>query len=219
MRIPVRSESEALRLTVAAAAAVGVSILLGWLMTPLVGVAVFVIIMAVAAIAYLRAENPDRHTVLRDAAREPHPDAVAADTRRVLVVANATLGGDDLHARITRSDGRRVEIDVLAPVLASRLHYNVSDIDSELADARSRLDRSLAWAHAHGITARGEVGDPSPTTALEDELRAVGADEVIVVTHPREGATWQERGELERLRRELDLPVAHVIVDSVPAAT
>jgi uncharacterized membrane protein len=219
MRIPVRSESEALRLTVATAAAIGVSILLGWLTAPLVGVAVFVMITAGGAIAYLRAKNPDRHTVLRDAAREPHPDADRADMRRVLVVANATLGVDDLRARLTRSDGRRVEIDVLAPVLASRLHYNVSDIDSALVDARSRLDRSLAWAHAHGISARGEVGDPSPTTALEDELRAVGADEVIVVTHPRDGVTWQEHGEVDRLRRELDLPVAHVIVGSVPAAT
>jgi hypothetical protein len=35
---------------------------------------------------------------------------------------------------------------------------------------------------------------------------------VIVVTHPRERETWQERGELERLRRELDVPVSHIAV-------
>jgi hypothetical protein len=75
------------------------------------------------------------------------------------------------------------------------------------------LEISLAWAREQGISARGEVGDPSPTSALEDELRDFGADEVIVVTHPSERETWQERGELERLRRELDVPITHVVLD------
>ena len=57
----------------------------------------------------------------------------------------------------------------------------------------------------------GRIGDASPTTALEDELRDFGADEVIVVTHPRDRETWQERGELERLRAELDVPVVHLV--------
>jgi hypothetical protein len=61
------------------------------------------------------------------------------------------------------------------------------------------------------------VGDPSPTTALEDELRTFGANEVIVVTHPRDRETWQERGELARLRRELDVPVTHVVVGNPQA--
>jgi hypothetical protein len=70
----------------------------------------------------------------------------------------------------------------------------------------------LAWVREQGIDVRGEVGDPSPTTAIEDELRKFGADEVIVVTHPTASQTWQERGELERLRRELDVPVTQVVV-------
>ena len=61
-------------------------------------------------------------------------------------------------------------------------------------------------------TSGGEVGDPSPIAAIEDELRRLGADEVIVVTHPSAAQSWQERGELERLQRELDLPVTHVVV-------
>ena len=74
-----------------------------------------------------------------------------------------------------------------------------------------RLERSLAWARERGIAARGEIGDPNPTSAIEDELRDFGADEVLVVTHPRERQTWQERGELERLQRELDVPVTHIV--------
>jgi hypothetical protein len=149
---------------------------------------------------------------LREAAHERHPHGASLGKRHVLVVANETLAGDELRERITRLDGERVEVDVLALVLTSHLHYGVSDIDRELAEARARLDRSLAWARGHGIVARGEVGDPSPTVAIEDELRDFGADEVIVVTHPCERETWQEHGELERLRRELDVPVTHVVV-------
>jgi uncharacterized membrane protein len=214
MRTPIRSETEAVRFVFAGAAVIALSVLTGWLVQPLVGVAVFVVAVAVAAIAYLRADNPDRRPALREAAHESHPHGARDGTRHVLVVANEALAGDELREHLSRSGGERVELDVLAPVLTSHLHYAMSDIDRELADARGRLDRSLAWARGCGIVARGEVGDPDPTTAIEDELRDFGADEVVVVTHPRERETWQEQGELERLRQELVVPVTHVMVGS-----
>ncbi len=132
----------------------------------------------------------------------------------MLIVANEALAGGELSEHLRAARGERVQVDVLAPVLASRLHQGLSDIDQELAQARERLERSLAWARAQGIDARGEVGDPDPTAAMEDELRDFGADEVIVVTHPRDSATWQEHGELERLRRELDVPVTQLVLDA-----
>jgi len=132
----------------------------------------------------------------------------------VLIVANETLGGDELYERIVQPEQGPVEVDVLAPVLTTEMHYVMSDIDNALAAARTRLRRSLEWAHEHHISARGEVGDPNATTALEDQLRDFGADEVIVVTHSPERENWQEPGELERLRRELTIPVTQVVVDS-----
>ncbi|MGZ6574324.1 MAG: hypothetical protein ACXVHB_24310 [Solirubrobacteraceae bacterium] len=213
MRTPIRSELEAFRLTLAGAVLLGASLLIGWLIEPLAGVVVFVILVAVAVVAYLRAPNPDRPTVLRDAARAPHPPRAVDEARHVLVIANETLSGDDLHERIAGSGAERVMVDVLAPLLTSHAHAAVSDIDRERAEARVRLERSLAWAREHGIRARGEIGDPSPSTAMADELRRFGADEVIVVTHSRERQSWQERGELKRLRSELDVPVVQVIID------
>jgi uncharacterized membrane protein len=161
MRTPIRSEREAFRLVFASAAVIGVSVVIGWLTRPLVGVAVFAIAAALAAISYLRADNPDRPTGLSDAAHESHPHGGRAGTRHVLVVANEALAGDELRMRLTRVGGERVELDVLAPLLTSHLHYAVSDIDSELAEARARLDRSLAWAHEYGLVARGKVGNGS----------------------------------------------------------
>ena len=218
MRTPIRSETEAVRFVFAGAAVIAVSVLVGWLAVPLAGVAVFVLALVVAAIAYLGADNPDRRPALREAAHESHPHGPRTGTRHVLVVVNEALGGDELREQLSRRGGERVELDFLAPVLTSHLHFAMSDIDHELADARARLDRSLAWAHECGIVARGQVGDPNPTIAIEDELRDFGADEVVVVTHPRERETWQERGELERLRQELDVPVTHVVVGSAAGA-
>ena len=214
MRLPIRSETEAFRFLFAAVAVIAASVLLGLFIEPWVGVGVFVLAAVAGAIAYLRAANPDQGTPLRDAELEPHPHRPRAGVRRVLVVANETLRGDELREQILQPDGEPVEVDVLAPVLPSELRYVMSDIDDNLAAAQTRLDRSLAWAHEHNIPAHGMVGDPNPITALEDQLRDFGADEVIVVTHPRECETWQERGELDRLHHELDVPVTHVVIDN-----
>jgi hypothetical protein len=211
MRAPIRSESDAFRATLGGGLLVVFSVLVGWLGAPLAGLSVFVLGGASAAIAYVRVARADRRPVLRDAARAPHPHGALAGERHVLVVANQALAGTELREHILRH-GKAVTVDVLAPVLVSHLHYGVSDIDRELAAARARLERSLAWAEALNIKVRGAIGDPSPTTALEDELRDFGADEVIVVTRPRDRQTWQERVELDRLQHELDVPVTQVVV-------
>ena len=181
-----------MRFVFAGAAIIAVSVLLGWLTTPLVGVAFFVVAVVLGAIAYVRAPNPDQRAPFVDAENEPHPHGGTPGQCHVLVVANEALSGDELCLRL-REMGERLELDVLAPVLTSHLNYAVSDVDSGLAKARDRLDQSLAWARQSGFVARGEVGDPNPTTAIEDELRDFGADAVLVVTHPRERETWQER--------------------------
>jgi hypothetical protein len=67
---------------------------------------------------------------------------------------------------------------------------------------------------AAGLNARGQVGDHhDPNQAIEDALRTFPADELIVSTHPPERSRWLERGVVERARREVPLPVTHVVVD------
>jgi hypothetical protein len=212
-RVPFGSEAGAFRFTLGAAVMIGASVLIGWLDTPAAGLVVFAAAAVSAALSGLCVALIDRPAALRRAMSEAGlVRATPHGRHHVLVVANETLAGAELAELILQRGREQVEVDVLAPVLASPLHYAVSDIDGELAQARTRLERSLAWAREHKIAAHDEVGDPNPTTAIEDELRAFGADEVIVVTHSRDRETWQERGELARLRRELDVPVTHVVV-------
>jgi hypothetical protein len=210
MRPPVKSETDAFRQTIGAAVAIIIAVLVGVLASPVAGVVVAVVALAAAVLAYVLVGRRDRRLTLREAASASHPHGPPPGVRHVLVVANEPLSGAALREHIGGDGDRRVEVDVLAPVLTSRLHLGVTDIDRELAQARARLETSLAWAHGHGLDARGRVGDPSTTTAIEDELRDFGADEVIVVTRGAGYTTRQEREELERLRRELDVPVTDI---------
>jgi hypothetical protein len=209
---PILSEGDAFAVTVAAAALALIGGLVGWLATPIAGVAVFVVLGLVGLAVHLRRPESDRRLPLRDAAHGAHPHGAMPGSRHVIVVANETLAGEELSRRIRELDGPRVEVDVLVPVLTSRTHLAYTDIDRELDEARERLARSLAWARESGLLAHGEIGDASPTTALEDELRNFGADQVIVVTSQSEPTSWQERQELQRLREELDIPVLQMSV-------
>jgi hypothetical protein len=210
MRLPVRSENEAFRLTIAGVASILIAILVGVLTQTLIGVAVLAAMLVVAAIVCLRSPDPDRPKRLHEATLAEHPHGPSPEQRHVLVIANQALEGRELREQLMSVHGERVEIDVLAPLMLSHVHLGVSDIDREREQARERLERSLAWAREQSISARGVVGDPSATSAIEDQLRDFGADEVIVVSHPPGEENWQEREALERLRHELEVPVRQV---------
>jgi hypothetical protein len=212
MRFPIRSEADAFHFAVATGLLAGVAVLIGALSTPLAGLIAFVVLAVLALGAYLASADSERRRPLREAAEAPHPQSGAPGARHVLVVANEPLQGEELRERIVGGGGEgRVELDVLAPVLSSRTHLAYTDIDREMRRARERLERSLSWARTQGFLAHGRIGDMSPTASIEDELRAFGADEVIVVTSSDgEDGHWQERDQLRRLRTELDVPIVQV---------
>jgi hypothetical protein len=213
MRIPVRSETDALYVTCGIAALIAASVILGALVDPIAGVALFVGGVAGAVFWEVGTEDPDRARPLREAWSEG-PRVAPAARRRVLVVANRTLAGEKLRETLRRAAAEGAELRVVAPILPSRVHYIASDVDRELEEARERLAAALAWAREEGLEADGKVGDPfTAFGAVEDELRAFGADEVIVSTLPPGRSNWLEAGILERLRDELDVPITHVVVD------
>jgi len=211
VRVPVKSEADAFYLAIGGAILLLVCVVLGAVVAPLVGVAVLAGVVLGAIGWEFLTKDP--------AAPQPLSDALAAGRRgakpkrRVLVIANETVGGRELRDEILRRGSADVELRVVAPVLPSRAHYVASDIDGELAEARKRLGATLSWAAEHGFEATGRVGDMTPLVAIEDELRSGGADEVIISTHVARRSRWLESGLVERAREELDIPVTHVVVD------
>lgn len=214
MRVPIKSETDAFRVAYGLTLLVGISVAVGAGATPFAGVAVLAGGLLGALALGLSTKDPDHAQPLREASRSMPLEAPGDSARaRVLVVANQTVGGDELKAEILRRRGPHPELRIVVPVHCSRAHYLTSDIDRETAEARSRLDAMLRWASAQRYVAHGAIGDPNPLFAIEDELRRFGPDELIISTHPPERSHWLEAGVVERAREELDIPVTHVVVD------
>lgn len=133
--------------------------------------------------------------------------------RRLLVVANETAAGRRLHDEIRRLAASDAEVKVVAPALSSRIDYLLSNVDKPRAEARLRLDRSLALLAESGIAATGEVGDANPVRAFKDQLAIFQPDAVIVSTHPADRSNWLEGRVVEKIRASTTLPVEHVTVD------
>jgi GABA permease len=213
MRIPVKSEGDAFRLAYGLAILIGVSVALGAAIAPVVGIALFGGGVLGAFLLEFLVKDPEQPQPLREASQASRMLAARSPGRRILVVANQTVGGEELKNEILARGEPRPELRIVAPVLCSRVHYLASDIDGEMREARERLDETLRWAHDEGFEAVGTVSDATPLQAVEDELRRFPADELIVSTHVPERSHWLESGVVQRARNELDIPVTHVIVD------
>jgi hypothetical protein len=212
MRLPFKTETDAFRVAVALGLLAGASVLVGWLASRPYGVVLFAAGVAAGVTFELAGRETDRGSALREAAHAPHPHGASRGRRHILVVASEKLAGEELRKQLAAAGGADVELDVLAPILASRSHYWASDIDREREEARARLEASLAWAADQGFAAKGEVADPDPLVAVEDELRDFGADEVIIVLPARERTSWLANRMLGHLTRELDVPVREIVV-------
>ena len=205
---PLRSEAEAYRfllLTVGYFAAIALAALVigKW-----AGVIVFLALTAAGAVYVVRASRtePPRQAVPSRRGR--------ANERRILVIANETVGGARLRNEITsRSEGYDEHVLVVTPALNSHLRHWASDEDNARLEAQKRLDASLDRLRAGGIDAKGEVGDAEPLQAMEDALRLFGADEIIISTHPEGRSHWLEKGIVETARERFAVPITHVVVD------
>ena len=98
-------------------------------------------------------------------------------------------------------------------MVGSRAERWASDVDKGMDAARGRMGRSVAALRGVGVEVRAEVGDPDPNMAIEDALRVFPADEIVISTLPPGESRWLEHDVVERTRREVDLPMTHVIVD------
>ena len=205
MKNPLRDEASAFQVVLLTLAAAVLVVVAAWIHTWL-GLAVFVALVGAAfwAIRGGMRQRPVPAHVVRD----------EGPVRRILVVANETVGGGELRTLLERkSEGVAEEILLVCPALNSRVRTWTSDEDGARAAAQARLDASLEQLHADGVSARGEIGDGDPLQALEDALRVFPADEIVVSTHPPGRSHWLEQGVVEQARQRYDVPVSHVVVD------
>lgn len=206
MESPFRSEAAAFRFLLISIGAFALIVVASWI-NPWLGLLVFLLLVAGAVWVYLRARAPSLPP-------ERIERVGPADERRVLVVANETVGGEELMRVIGEiAIAGRTRFHVVCPALNSRLKTWTSDEDPARAAAEARLDATVARLSSVGIEARGAVGDADPLVAVEDAVRLFRPDELVVSTHPEGRSNWLERGVVTALRERYDVPVTHVVVD------
>jgi len=131
----------------------------------------------------------------------------------VLVLANETIGGEKLLARILERNGEGdAHFFIVVPQSKPKFGNVIYD-DVVRSSAQVRVDLACAFARNEGIDARGEVGDADPYNAAMDAIDEHRIDEVIVSTHPSASSGWMRRDLPERIAADSGLPVEHIVVD------
>jgi GABA permease len=206
MESPFRSEEAAFRFLLITIGAFALIVLASWA-SPVLGFLTFLGMSVAAVVVYLRQRGPAPE-------RESVAQRGSPDERRVLVVANETVRGEELLSTIsTLALVERTQFLVVCPALNSRLKTFTSDEDPAREAAQARLDVTLARLSSVGIAARGEVGDGDPLVAVDDAVRTFGPNEIVISTHPPGRSNWLERGIVDSVRARYDVPVTHVVVD------
>jgi hypothetical protein len=137
----------------------------------------------------------------------------AEQPKRILVVANETVGGRTLIDALKEeaSEGPATVI-VVCPQNQPR-HGNVIYEDSVVAAVGNRLRLTLDGLREAGIEAVGELGDADPYAATMDAVDYHDPDEIVISTHPETRSGWLRRDLIDRVREDSGLPVRHVVVD------
>jgi PII-like signaling protein len=128
--------------------------------------------------------------------------------RRYLIVANRTLGGQQLldHVRSAASAGP-ASFHVLVPVYGDDPRGH----EAAVAAARERLDAELARLRGVGAEVDGEIGDADPFAATQQLLQRTGFDEILVCTLPPGLSQWLGLDLVRRLERQTATPLTHIV--------
>ena len=156
--------------------------------------------------------------------------------QQILVVANQSVGSDELAAEITaRLTFGPCQFLLLMPPLrrrsphqrplfgvgiAAQSSLDVPDVDDDIdwPAAERRLDEALQRFRSLGATIDGVVGDPDPMRAIGTILGRRHVDEIVISTLPTARSSWLRQDLPTRVKRKFKLPTT-VITPTLPAPT
>jgi hypothetical protein len=133
--------------------------------------------------------------------------------KKILVVANQTLGGQKL-LDLVREKTREGDVQIALVVPMNRPPEGPVIYDEAVRQAAEvRLSLARQFMAQEGIDLVGEVGDEDPFAAAMDGVAIHRPEEIIVSTLPRTASGWLRRDLVERLEAAAGLPVHHVVTD------
>jgi GABA permease len=174
--------------------------------------------LAVVVLLYLVVARRHRNVPVEP----PAAQRVAGQApHRVLVVANETVGADELLSEIrTFAAGTDAEFFVCVPAnpvdTGQAEHKGAVYIwEATQRAAQERLDTTLAALRGDGLRAEGALGDYRPLVAMDEAVERFHPDGIVISTHPEGRSAWL-RQDLVARAGKYGLPVDHV-VSRVPA--
>ena len=208
MRNPFRSEGDAFRFVLLTIGYFAL-IVIGSVINSWVGLAVFLVLTARRAVVRSSGGGEPEAPV------QQAPAASPPDERRILVVANETVGGLELLVGDPHPfERRRVASCSSSARRSTRRCGTGSRTRTRRARRRrQRLDAASARCAPPGSTRPARSATATRIQAIEDALRTFRPDELIISTHPVGRSHWLERGVVEKARERFALPVTHVVVD------
>ena len=154
-----------------------------------------------------------------------------AAVRRVLVVANRTVGGEELADAIGgRMAAGPCQFHLLVPVpptppigIAAGFSAMEAGVVPALQGpderelAQERLEFGLEWMRGLGAEVDGEVGDTDAVRAVRAVVDARPVDEIIISTLPTTISRWLRQDLPHRVERKFSVPVTVVTAARAPA--
>jgi hypothetical protein len=131
-------------------------------------------------------------------------EAEEDDLKHTLVVANQTVGGKALLDALKKKAGEEPRrFIVICPQSGGE--------EEGPQDAHHRLAHTLHELEEAGLDAIGQVVHPDPYTAIQNAVRAYGADDIVISTFPETRSGWLRGDLIERVRSSTSRPVEHVV--------
>jgi hypothetical protein len=148
--------------------------------------------------------------------------------RRYLVVANQTLGGEELTAKLAECAGAGpCRFYLVVPVTNTEAsdRWFTGGLEGVLPGAYkiartmagARLQHELERLREAGVEADGEVVEPTPLEAIRKIANREEVDEVIVSALPRRLSRWIVMDLPHRIRRTTSLPATHIAGPAGPS--
>jgi hypothetical protein len=130
--------------------------------------------------------------------------------RHYLVVANQTLGAEELSAKVRElMQASPCRFHIVVPATHPKDHATWTEGQAHVI-AEQRLEGALARFRELGADVDGEVGDENPMEAIRDCLLAKKFDEIILSTLPSGPSRWLKADLPHRVERGFDLKVTHI---------
>lgn len=138
----------------------------------------------------------------------------AASPRRVLIVAHQTADRPELVDAVTRrAEAGPCTFTLLVPARSRGVRL-VHAKDPSTSEAEDRLEAAIPLlSEAAGEAVLGVVGSHEPLVAVQDALRVLGFDEVMISMLPVRESRWFEL-DLPRMVRALGVPVTEVMTSA-----